>query len=89
MCRSPASLSPQRAAMVAISTLNSVDARRASTVARAGRFDGSTHSSQARFISSNVAMSSSQIVTDSSFDLSLPAAARCPSIAARTSRVCS
>src|SRR6185369_13509282 len=60
----------QIAAVTPISTLKRGAASFASTVARAGVLPFSTQASQTLFISSKVAMSESQILAESSFDLS-------------------
>ena len=55
--------------------------------ARAGVWPGVTQASHTSFISPTVRMSESQIVAVRSFDLSVPAFARKPSIRERISRV--
>src|SRR5262249_6518640 len=79
---------PHRAAVTRISTILAGDCSRASMHARAGAQPCGTHASQTLFISSTVRMSCSQIVACRSFDLSVPALARSPSMAARISCVC-
>src|SRR3954453_23796912 len=84
-----AGLKPHFAAVTMISTVYCGEASFASTVARAGALPGATQPSQTAFISLKVAMSESQIFADSSFDLSVPAWARSPSMIDRMSFVCS
>src|SRR5262249_25035186 len=77
-----------RAAVTLISTILAGDCSRASMQARAGALPEGTQASQTLFISSTVRMSCSQIVACRSFDLSVPAFSRSPSMAARISCVC-
>src|SRR5690606_8977330 len=77
------------AAITMISTSTSAEARRASTVARAGAQPAGNHSLQTAFIAAKSAsMSFSQICALSSFERSDPAAASRLSIFASTCRVC-
>ena len=71
-----------------ISTRVSGVPSRASTQARTGLLSGSTHAFHAASICSFSRMSVSQTWAHSSFDLSLPAAARAASIFLRISSVC-
>ena len=63
---------PYLAAWIMISTERPGAASLASTVARAGALPGETQASQTSFIWLQVEMSVSQMLADSTFDLSVP-----------------